>query len=145
MQKTFSRLARNVAGGAVVVVLLGSAGRETVAQKTELPRRTEVVRTAEGPVRGIIRAGVRQFLGIRYAAAPVGNLRWRPPVAPANWDSTLDAVAFGKRCAQNVTLGVFAAPSDEEDCLFLNVFAPLHAGTAARLPSDGLDPRPRQL
>ena len=137
MRKTRSTmLVRFLVSGAVLAVLLGSAGRQAFVQQTDgpPPSRTDVVRTADGPVQGIVHSGVRQFLGIRYAAPPVGHLRWRPPQPPAPWRRTLDAVAFGNRCAQSVTLGVFAAPSFEEDCLFLNVFVPLNAGPSAQLP-----------
>jgi para-nitrobenzyl esterase len=38
-----------------------------------------VVITQQGRVRGIERSDIRQFLGIPYAAPPIGNLRWKPP------------------------------------------------------------------
>jgi para-nitrobenzyl esterase len=47
--------------------------------------RTAVVHTEYGPVRGYVNRGVSIFLGIPYAAAPVGDLRWRPPERAARW------------------------------------------------------------
>ena len=46
-----------------------------------------VVTTTNGPVRGAVGDGFRIFQGIPYAAAPTGELRWRPPVAPVPWRS----------------------------------------------------------
>ncbi|ROO33643.1 carboxylesterase [Salinisphaera orenii YIM 95161] len=96
--------------------------------------RTAVIETTAGPVRGRVESDVDAFLGIPYAAPPVGELRWRPPESPDAWTDTLDAVAFGNTCAQTLTLGVFAAPSQDEDCLFLNVFAPADRADGAALP-----------
>jgi para-nitrobenzyl esterase len=92
--------------------------------------RTEVVQTEDGPVRGFVTDGVRVYLGIPYAAPPVGDLRWRPPEPPAPWHQPLEAVAFGNRCPQTNTLGSFAAPSTTEDCLYLNVFTPGNAANS---------------
>ena len=79
--------------------------------------------TFDGPVRGTVTAaGVREFLGIPYAAPPVGNLRWRPPVPHAPWFQTLDATHFANHCPQPAS--PFGIESTTEDCLFLNVFAP---------------------
>jgi len=78
----------------------------------------------EGRIAGTSRDGVRLFLGIPYAAPPVGPLRWRPPQPAARWRDVRDARRFGPACPQNDPLGVFAAPSEAEDCLTLNVFAP---------------------
>lgn len=82
-----------------------------------------VVRTAEGAVRGFTKDGVDTFLGIPYAAPPVGNLRWRPPAPVKKWKDTLDATKFGNTCPQVTELGAFAGPTSvTEDCLFLNVY-----------------------
>jgi para-nitrobenzyl esterase len=90
--------------------------------------RTDVVHTKEGPVRGFKIKDVDIFLGIPFAAPPVGNLRWQPPQPVAPWRRTLDTTEFGNRCVQTNTFGVFAAVSDKEDCLYLNVFAPSSKG-----------------
>ncbi len=104
-------------------LLLGVPQRGA-AQDKGAKRGNGIIETADGPVRGVEQDGVRRFLGIPYAAPPVGDLRWRPPQPPAKWVTPLDAVVFGHTCVQTNTLGVFAAPSDQEDCLYLNVFTP---------------------
>ncbi|ROO33644.1 carboxylesterase [Salinisphaera orenii YIM 95161] len=96
--------------------------------------RTAIVETANGPVQGLIADGVSQFLGIPFAASPVGDLRWRPPESPESWTETLETTAYGDFCAQTNTLGVFASPSASEDCLYLNVFAPRDMDPEAELP-----------
>jgi para-nitrobenzyl esterase len=69
-----------------------------------------------------------------YAAPPVGELRWRPPVAAQPWKGVRLAAQFGAACAQVTTLGVFAGPAnDNEDCLTLNVFTP-HVEASGKLP-----------
>jgi para-nitrobenzyl esterase len=79
--------------------------------------------TFDGLVRGTVTpAGVREFLGIPYATAPVGNLRWRPPVPHLPWFQPLDATHFANHCPQPAS--PFGIPSTSEDCLFLNVFTP---------------------
>jgi para-nitrobenzyl esterase len=87
----------------------------------------------EGPVRGFVKSGVNTFLGIPYAAPPVGRLRWRPPQRHARWHRTLKATAYRPTCAQVTTLGVFAGPASvHENCLYLNVFAPRAHRSGAR-------------
>jgi para-nitrobenzyl esterase len=82
-----------------------------------------VVQTAKGPVRGFVKDGVYEFLGIPYAAPPVGALRWMPPQPVKHWDEPLNATRFANTCAQVTELGAFAGPSStSEDCLYLNVF-----------------------
>ncbi len=93
-----------------------------------------VVQTKDGPVQGIVTDGVAQFLGIPYAAPPVGNLRWKPPKAPEAWTQVLQATKYAPICALSTTLGVFSGPANNnEDCLYLNVFTP-NLDTSARLP-----------
>jgi para-nitrobenzyl esterase len=88
-----------------------------------------VVVTKDGPVRGLFANGVNAYLGIPYAAPPVGDLRWRPPAPPAQ-HGLIDATQFANTCPQVTELGAFAGPSSTtEDCLYLNVFT---TGTGGR-------------
>lgn len=81
------------------------------------------LRLDSGWVRGNADNGVYTFLGIPYAAPPVGDLRWRPPQPVPKWTGTLEATELPPLCAQVTTLGVFAGPASvDEDCLYLNVY-----------------------
>lgn len=73
-----------------------------------------------GPVQGQSIDGVLRYLGMPYAAPPVGELRWQPPKAVATWTEPRQATAFGPACPQT---GLLESGSDE-DCLTLNVWAP---------------------
>jgi len=92
-------------------------------------RAAEVsVRIDSGVLSGIATDGVHSFKGIPYAAAPVGDLRWRAPRPPLPWSSPRAASDFGPSCPQarppqRVPAGS-AAERTSEDCLTLNVWAP---------------------
>ena len=112
-------------GGSLAACALLMAGLATgpAAAQDGRDNSGPVVTTAEGQVRGFVKNGVNIFLGIRYAAPPVGNLRWRPPAPVDKWQGTLDATAYANTCPQVTELGAFAGPSSTtEDCLYLNVF-----------------------
>jgi para-nitrobenzyl esterase len=81
-----------------------------------------VVGTTNGPVRGLADGAVDEFLGIPYAAPPVGALRWQPPQPAARWSGVRDTTQFAPHCPQPPT--PFGQASTSEDCLFLNVFTP---------------------
>lgn len=86
-----------------------------------------VVTTKSGQVRGVVRStrGV-EFLGIPYAAPPVGDLRWHETQPAEAWNGIRDSSSFGAPCAQAV-LGDWNRHDSEtssEDCLFLNVITP---------------------
>ncbi|MGH3297892.1 MAG: carboxylesterase/lipase family protein [Trebonia sp.] len=80
------------------------------------------MRTADGPVQGKTAGATAEYLGIPYAAPPVGALRWQPPHPAAPWQGTRQATSFAPHCAQSGALA-----SNSEDCLYLNVFAPADA------------------
>ena len=60
-----------------------------------------IVRIDDGLVRGTTAGTVDEFLGLPYAAPPIGNLRWRPPAPPASWQGVRDATRFGPSCPQS--------------------------------------------
>jgi para-nitrobenzyl esterase len=91
-----------------------------------------VTGTANGPVRGLANGAVNEFLGIPYAAPPVGALRWQPPQPPANWPGVRDATQFASHCPQPP--GPFGQGSTSEDCLHLNVFTPSHRRAGSHFP-----------
>lgn len=84
------------------------------------------VQTTEGSVVGIRQNGIRIFRAIPYAQPPVGDLRFAPPQPPATHSDTLRlSDSFGNSCPQSdLTTG---AAVGEEDCLYLNVYAPADA------------------
>jgi para-nitrobenzyl esterase len=96
------------------------------------------VQTDSGPVRGKLSADgkVHVFLGIPYAGAPVGTLRWKPPQPASRWTQTRDATSFGARCMQAAIYSdmVFRDARVSEDCLTLNVWAPNTARGSSKLP-----------
>ena len=73
-------------------------------------------------MRGVDTGAMQEFLGVPYAAPPVGELRWRPPQPAASWTGVRDAARFGPHCPQLAT--PYGRPSSSEDCLYLNVFTP---------------------
>jgi len=89
-----------------------------------------VVETTYGPVRGVDRGNVKIWKGVRYAAPPVGDLRWRAPQPPEPWATTMDASQFGFVCPQPTLPRVpldLGAPRGE-DCLFLNIWSSAEPG-----------------
>ena len=91
------------------------------------------VTTAAGTVEGKKVGAVHAFLGIPYAAPPVGDLRWKEPAPAAKWKSTRKATAFGAHCMQGKVFGDmnFRDSGGSEDCLTLNVWAPAKPASAS--------------
>jgi para-nitrobenzyl esterase len=100
-----------------------------------------VVAIESGKVEGVAVASLPHggaFLGIPYAAQPVGDLRWRAPRAAGPWNGVRSAKAYGPACPQRPSpwlpemLGRTEMATDEA-CLFLNVWTP-ELGHADKLP-----------
>src|SRR4051794_25015784 len=102
------------------------------AMMTALPVYAQV-KTDAGAVEGATSAdGVRAFLGIPYAAPPVGALRWQAPQPVTPWTAVKQVTAFGARCMQGPIFNdMIFRDQLSEDCLYLNVWAP---PGAAKLP-----------
>lgn len=99
------------------------------------PARADLTRVTldAGQLQGVREDGVVRFLGIPYAAPPVGALRWRPPQPVTPWPGVRDATRVGHACPQ--PLGKYApatwvdeallAAGLDEDCLTVNVWTPI--------------------
>jgi para-nitrobenzyl esterase len=91
-------------------------------------RAADQVKIASGALQGITagHSNVRAFLGIPFAAPPVGKLRWQPPQPVQPWKGVRKADAFGPRCMQRRVYSdmVFRDKGPSEDCLYLNVWTP---------------------
>jgi para-nitrobenzyl esterase len=94
--------------------------------------------TMQGRTAGMLMTGgkVRAFLGLPYAAPPVGQLRWKAPQKPAAWKGVRSATKYGARCEQWPIWAdyIFQDAGPSEDCLYLNVYAPATANARSRLP-----------
>ena len=91
-----------------------------------------VISTDHGAVRGAVVGGVEAFLGIPYAAPPVGALRWRAPQPAKTWRGVLPAGQFRPACPQKA--GIDSKRIIDESCLFVNVERPVGTRAAAKLP-----------
>jgi para-nitrobenzyl esterase len=107
-----------------------------VSDRQSAETRAGVVRIAGGLVSGADLDGLHAYLGIPYAAPPVGDLRWRPPEPTRAWDGVRACVTYGPSCPQpsGTGLSFFPLGETDEDCLYLNVWTPVGAGTDATAP-----------
>jgi para-nitrobenzyl esterase len=101
------------------VILAGLSGpASAAAPETQ-------VQTTDGALAGLWQPGYRLFQGIPYAEPPVGKLRWRAPQAVQSWTGVRPALKPGNECVQQA---IFWRPGSsaswQEDCLYLNVYAP---------------------
>jgi para-nitrobenzyl esterase len=128
--RTCARLGAAVIGLAAMIGGATSAGASTAAPGHQSARTSLVVGTADGTLRGTTAGAMDEFLGIPYAAPPVGPLRWRPPQPAASWTGIREATAFAPHCPQPPS--GFGVASTSENCLYLNVFTPAGAKDAGR-------------
>ena len=126
---------------------------------------TRVVQTKYGLLRGIMvhlnskhLDPVETFLGVPYASAPIGNLRFMPPVTPAWWSSVKRADTFSPVCPQRVPeVGDKASALEKmplsryeylrqlvpylrnqsEDCLYMNIYVPANTGKSVYILGQG--------
>lgn len=83
------------------------------------------VRTKYGDIQGKFEQNCFKFLGIPYAQAPIGDLRFRKPKTPTPWVGVKECTKFGSYCIQPNKLSlVDKSIKSSEDCLFLNIYTP---------------------
>jgi para-nitrobenzyl esterase len=84
-----------------------------------------VVQTAHGKLEGWREDGLDSFRGIPYGRAPIGDLRFRPPLASEPWLGVRSALRYGPSAPQNESsIRLMAVGEQSEDCLYLNVETP---------------------
>ena len=93
-----------------------------------------IVKTMNGKLRGTnLNLDVNAWLGIPYAKAPTGKLRFSKPMLPKSWNGIKDVDKLPNACPQSSdeTFGNFSGSQQwnpntkvSEDCLYLNVYAP---------------------
>ena len=113
-------------GSTVAAVIVLSASGVALAQAPQ-------TRVEQGLLAGIPQGGAVAYLGVPYAAPPVGRQRWRAPQPAAQWTGVRAADRFGASCQQDLTPGNRLGPWTHEylivgpvseDCLFVNIWTP---------------------
>lgn len=121
MQKAFFPFA------IAAILFTGPSSKSIRHTRQPLYDNSNQVKTANGIVEGVLeKSGVLSFKGIPFAAPPVGQWRWREPQPVKNWEGVLKADHFGPRAMQPPLYSdmVFRSDGMNEDCLYLNVWAP---------------------
>jgi para-nitrobenzyl esterase len=102
------------------------------AQGKETPIAGDPVEIDSGLVAGkLLPGGVKAYLGIPYAAPPIGDLRWREPRPVKAWAGVRKAYEYGNSCMQPHSFP--DSPPLSEDCLYLNLWVPATSPTG-KLP-----------
>ena len=115
-----------------VIACVAVFGSCTLQKETAV---TLEVKTQYGVLQGIEENGVKKFLGVPFAQAPVGELRWKAPQPVQAWEGVRSAKQFGDDPMQPNIFGdmSFRGPGRSEDCLYLNIWTTA-ATTADALP-----------
>ena len=109
-----------MAMGVMAIAATGPCSAQTLSESTT-PKVTVESGVLDGTQFGES-PNQAAFLGVPYAAPPVGRLRWKPPLPATKWHGTRSAVKFGPACPQ-LPASWLPYPNWSEDCLFLNVWS----------------------
>jgi carboxylesterase type B len=121
-----------VAVSVTTITAVAAWGRTSAPGLPAVQSQSLTVTTAAGTVFGQTTGPVDQWLGIPYAAPPVGALRWQPPRPAKPWTGVRSALTYGNRCAQ---LADTNGPRvNTENCLNVNVYAPSVVPAGQKLP-----------
>ena len=82
-------------------------------------------RVESGAVEGVTKDALTIYMGVPFAAPPLGELRWREPQPVVPWKGTRQATSFAPACMQKgVSMPGEKPPATSEDCLYLNIWTP---------------------
>ncbi|MGO9512901.1 MAG: carboxylesterase/lipase family protein [Steroidobacteraceae bacterium] len=118
-----------------IATMVAVCGLAQAQSAPSLPKPLSEVRVESGVLSGLNEGVVHAFLGIPYAAPPIGRLRWRPPQPPVSWKGTLAADHFSPSCMQRPRSGgpwtaEYRIPGRvSEDCLTINIWTPAETGS----------------
>ena len=120
-----------------VLAMMAIACLAVLCSCTQQKKATEVglqVKTQYGVLEGFEQGGVKKFLGVPFAQAPVGELRWKAPQPVQPWEGVREAKQFGDDPMQPNIFGdmAFRGTGRSEDCLYLNIW------TTAKTTADAL-------
>ncbi|KAJ4362602.1 hypothetical protein N0V95_001407 [Ascochyta clinopodiicola] len=142
--------------GSVIALLAATGAAEPIPRAVQAPTVDLGYAVYEGSFDG--NNTINVFKGIRYAAPPIGKLRFAAPQAPGkNRTSIIPATSNPPFCPQTGASSEtpaaygFTSALGNEDCLFLNVYAPanaknlpvffwIHGGGYGLFSATGLDP-----
>ncbi|HOO57262.1 MAG TPA: carboxylesterase family protein [bacterium] len=121
MEKIRNLFIRSITFAVVALVLAATAAQAGPCDN---------ISTASGPVSGTLleKAGVCAYLGVPYAAPPVGDLRFRMPVEHDPWTEPLAADSISPQCPQVLTPMSDSEIPMDEDCLYMNIWQPVSEG-----------------
>lgn len=115
----------------VITLLAACAQKAPTAATAAAPKGPPVVATRDGEVSGVEQNGAYAYLGIPFAAPPVGDRRWKAPAPPETWQGVREGSKSSAACYQEppATFGPFTPEfiislPMSEDCLYLNVWTP---------------------
>ncbi len=132
MNRTAASILALVAAGSIASAAAGAA------DKSMQPIAGDPVQTTSGRLAGTtLASGVKAYLGVPFAAPPIGDLRWAPP-QPAKWTGVFNADRKGAACIQVLRPHdinhYFGEEATGEDCLTMNIWAPAGATPGAKRP-----------
>ncbi|MCX7013610.1 MAG: carboxylesterase family protein [Candidatus Sumerlaeota bacterium] len=130
------RAFRQIVSGYAIAFLLSPLIGATQDSAPAKSAATEAVAIDTGRIAGVYADAdrkIRVFKGIPFAAPPVGELRWKPPQPVKPWDGVRACDKFGPACPQPKSLMGTDPGSQNEDCLYLNVWTPA-SNADAKLP-----------
>lgn len=120
----------------LILIIFGFKTQAQSIDSKAIAKKTAIINTHSGKLQGMTDGKIDCFMGIPYAAAPVGEYRWRATQPLPAWKGVLEAKKFCADCPQAGWPRTAGKNKEHtaEDCLFLNIWRPAGTGNGAKLP-----------